>query len=268
MSETNLAAKRAIPPAERFSNRVENYLRYRPHYPGQLLELLQEKCGLVCSSIIADVGSGTGFLTELFLSHGNRVFGIEPNSEMRQAGERLLERFPNFTSVAASAECTTLPQRSVDFITAAQAFHWFDPERCGAEFRRILRPAGWVILIWNDRRLHSSAFLRDYEQFLRAHGTDYSEVDHKLIDAAVLRRFFGSEPTLSSFPNYQHLDFAGLQGRVLSASYMPNANDPGFLEMIEALRFLFDKHQREDKVTLEYDTKVYYGRLTQEQKLK
>src|SRR6266581_6258084 len=132
-------------PTQRFSNRVENYLRYRPRYPAEILEVLRAECGLQATSLIADVGSGTGFLAELFLSNGNQVFGIEPNPEMREAGEQLLRSYPKFTAVAATAEITTLPEASVDFVTAGQAFHWFDRERCRDEFRRILRPASWVV---------------------------------------------------------------------------------------------------------------------------
>src|SRR5438876_6048912 len=136
-------------PTQRFSNRVENYVRYRPGYPKEVLTLLKAECGLKADSIIADIGSGTGILAELFLASGNRVFGVEPNREMREAGERLLQAYPRFTSIAGTAEATTLPNQSVDFITAGQAFHWFDRAQCLREFERILRPGGWVVLVWN-----------------------------------------------------------------------------------------------------------------------
>src|SRR6266446_9260655 len=110
-------------PTERFSNRVENYIRYRPGYPKEIIELLKAECGLFPQSVVADAGSGTGLLAKLFLENGNLVFGIEPNREMRAAGERLLQAYPRFTSIAGTAEATTLPGQSVDFVTAGQAFH-------------------------------------------------------------------------------------------------------------------------------------------------
>src|SRR5437867_8468442 len=166
---------------ERFSNRVENYVRFRPRYPREVLELLKADCGLKPEAVVADAGSGTGFLAELFLANGNRVFGIEPNKEMREAGERWLQRYSRFSSIAATAEATTLPSQSVDFITAGQAFHWFDRERCREEFARILRPGGWVVLVWNDRRTESTAVLKDYEQLLLSYGTDYEQVNHERV---------------------------------------------------------------------------------------
>ncbi len=249
-------------PTQRFSNRVENYLRYRPRYPAEILDVLKAECGLQVTSLIADVGSGTGFLAELFLSNGNQVFGIEPNREMREAGEQLLGSYSKFTSVAATAEATTLPEASVDFVTAGQAFHWFDRGRCREEFRRILRPASWVVLVWNDRRTDSTPFLAEYEQLLRVYGTDYASVDHKRIDASVLREFFGEDPIRKSFPSFQGFDFPSLKGRLLSSSYVPDVGQPRHAQMMETLQTLFDKRQAGGKVIFEYDTLLYYSRLS------
>src|SRR5215469_16795520 len=138
---------------QRFSNRVTDYARYRPSYPPELLDLLRMECGLQHEQNIADIGSGTGLLTKLFLENGNRVFGVEPNGEMRSAGEEVLRGYPNFTSIDGSAEATTLADSSVDFISAGQAFHWFDVELARGEFRRILKPGGWVVIVWQDRRM-------------------------------------------------------------------------------------------------------------------
>lgn len=249
-----------LDPTQRFSNRVENYVRYRPHYPPEILALLETECGLTRESVVADVGSGTGILTEPFLAHGNPVFGIEPNPEMRAAAERLLQQYPRFTSVAATAEATTLPRLSVDFITAGQAFHWFDATRCQVEFARILKPGGWVVLIWNDRRTLTTPFLRDYEELLKRFSTDYGQVDHKRIDMAALTRCFRTEPKKRTFPNYQHLDFEALRGRLLSSSYVPEKGQPRHEEMLEALGVLFNRYATEGQVTLEYDTLVYLDR--------
>jgi SAM-dependent methyltransferase len=138
-------------PTRRFSSRVENYLRHRPRYPAGMLELIGSRCRLTRESVIADIGSGTGKLTEVFLAAGHRVIGIEPNREMREAGERLLAGYSLFTSMAACAECTSLPSAGVDLIVAGQAFHWFDRALCRKEFARILKPGGWVAVLTTAR---------------------------------------------------------------------------------------------------------------------
>jgi SAM-dependent methyltransferase len=260
MSEMAGAAK--IPnPTQRFSNRVENYVCYRPGYPNGMLELLSARCGLTRESTIADIGSGTGKLAELFLAIGQQVIGVEPNREMREAGERLLGYHSAFRSVAGSAEDTTMAAACVDLLVAGQAFHWFDRERCRAEFIRILKPGGWVALIWNDRRTDATPFLLAYEQLLREFATDYEQVNHRNIDQRVLTEFFGAEPELQSFPYAQSLDFDGLKGRLLSSSYAPEAGQPRHDEMMAALRRIFEGHQRAGYVRFEYDTRVYLGRL-------
>src|SRR5260370_27703184 len=161
---------------QRFSNRVADYVRYRPSYPAALLDLLRAECGLRSSHVIADVGSGTGLLSKLFLENGNCVFGVEPNPEMRQAGEEFLNSFCEFVSVSASAEATTLGDSTIDFITAAQAFHWFDPHAARREFARILKPGGSVVILWNDRRMEEAPLTREYEGLLELFGLDYKRV--------------------------------------------------------------------------------------------
>src|ERR1700722_16381276 len=163
----------------RFSSRVEKYVRYRPSYPKGVVELLRKQCGLTSDSIVADVASGTGIFTRLLLENGNRVFGVEPNLEMRRAGEEYLAGYARFTSVEGTAEATTLPGRPVDIVTAAQAAHWFDRATARREFVRILKPGGWAVLLWNERQTDSTPFLRDYEKLLLTYGTDYQEVRHE-----------------------------------------------------------------------------------------
>ncbi len=248
-------------PTKRFSSRVGNYLRYRPGYPKEILGLLKTACGLAPKSVIADIGSGTGKLTELFLANGNPVFGIEPNREMREAGERSLNPFANFISVAATAENTTLPDACVDFITAGQAFHWFDRKRCRVEFTRILKPNGWIALIWNDRKTAQTPFLTEYEKLLKDYATDYAKVDHKQIDDDVVREFFGCSPQKKAFPSSQEFDYEGLKGRLLSSSYAPEPGQPENTEMLRNLETLFVRHQQEGRVHFIYDTIVYYGKL-------
>ncbi len=249
-------------PTQRFSSRVGNYVKYRPSYPAAIIDLLAVECGLTPDSIVADVGSGTGLLSELFLKAGNRVWGIEPNREMRAAGEQLLRGYDRFASIAATAEATTLPDRSVDFITAGQAFHWFDRVRAGPEFARILKPEGWLVLIWNERRIDSTPFLRAYEQLLYTYATDYGQVDHKQVDLDVIRAAFPAAAFKSrSFDNHQRFDLEGVQGRLLSSSYAPEAGHPNHAPMLAELASIFEAYQQNGEIVFEYDTRVYYGQF-------
>lgn len=250
------------PTTERFSDRVENYIKYRPSYPPQVLQHLTQASGLTSQWVIADVGSGTGILAQLFLDSGNTVYGIEPNREMRQAAERLLAAYPNFRSIAGQAEQTTLGDRCVDCITAGQAFHWFNPAQARQEFARILRPSGWVALIWNHRRLDASAFLEAYEQLLKTYATDYEAVKDRNVKVEHLQRFYApGQFEVATFPNIQTFDFEGLRGRLLSSSYMPNVGQMGYEEMMRSLSQLFETHQVQGRVHLEYETALYYGQL-------
>jgi SAM-dependent methyltransferase len=246
----------------RFSSRVSDYVKYRPGYPPAVVRLLEEECGLTPESAVADVGSGTGLLAELFLRHGSRVYGVEPNREMREAGERLLAAYPNFVSVEGRAEETTLDDVSVDFVTAGQAFHWFDPAGARREFARILRPGGWVVIVWNDRRTAGTPFLEDYERLLLEYGTDYREVSVKYAEESSLAALFGpAAPLRKTFDNEQVFDFDGLRGRLASASYTPEPGHPNHAPLMAELEALFRRHERAGRVVVTYDTKVFYGRL-------
>ena len=247
---------------QRFSSRVSDYVKYRPGYPPAVVRLLEDECGLAPSSAVADVGSGTGLLSELFLRNGNRVYGVEPNREMREAGEQLLAAYPNFVSVDGRAEETTLEDASVDYVTAAQAFHWFDPPGARREFRRILRPEGWVVLAWNDRRTAGTPFLEDYERLLLEYGTDYREVSAKYMEETSLSALYGGgEVRTKTFDNEQVFDFDGLKGRLASSSYAPQPDHPKHAPMMTELEALFRRHERAGRVVVTYDTKVFYGRL-------
>ena len=248
-------------PTQRFSNRVENYVRYRPSYPREIIELLRAQCDLTLDSVVADIGSGTGKLTELLLPHAKRVVAIEPNVEMREAGERLLRTHSNFVSLAATAEVTTLAGHSVDLIVAGQAFHWFDRESTSTEFRRILKSGGRLALIWNALHTSSTPFLVAYEALLREFASEYERVNHRHVDLPKLTEFFGREPQCRSFPYLQHFDLAGVCGRLLSSSYVPAEGDPGCAPMLNQLRAIFDAHQQNGRVVFLYDTLVYFGQL-------
>ena len=247
---------------ERFSNRVADYVRYRPGYPRGVLELLRRECGLTPESTIADIGSGTGILTRLFLENGNFVHGIEPNAAMREAGEEFLAAYPRFRSVAATAEATTLPDAGVDLVTAAQAYHWFDPSAARLEFARILRPVGWVAVIWNERKKDLGPFAEQYEQLLWTYGTDYGRVSETYPESQRMSELFGADGSRHrTFPNEQVMDFAALRGRLLSSSYAPAAGHPNHEPMLADLRKIFDSHAVSGRVRFEYVTHVYFGRL-------
>ena len=246
----------------RFSDRVENYVRYRPGYPLDVIETLESECGLTPADVVADIASGTGIWTRMLLDQGNAVFGVEPNPEMREAGEHLLAVFPNFTSVGGAAEATTLPDHSVDFVTAAQAAHWFRRELARREFTRILKRGGWLVLLWNERRTESTLFLRAYEDLLLTYGTDYREVRHENTTSAVHEFFDPAQFQERVFSTRQEFDYAGLEGRLLSSSYTPGLNHPNYFAMLLELRRIFDAHQAGGRVAFEYNTRLYFGQLS------
>lgn len=247
---------------ERFSDRVENYVKYRPGYPVEVLNRLRDAGVLKENSVIADIGSGTGISSWLFLENGFEVFGVEPNDEMRKAAEEYLSAYKRFHSVNGTAEATTLKDHSVNLILAGQAFHWFDAERSKQEFKRILQPGGYVVLMWNDRRTDSTDFLRSYEDLLQLFGTDYKKVNHKNIDENVFDSFFGKGKWNSfSVENFQDFTFEGLKGRLFSSSYVPAEDHPDSGFMINVLKKIFTRYQENGLVRFEYDTRVFYGQI-------
>lgn len=246
---------------ERFSNRVENYVKYRPGYPTAILRLFRNEMNLDVSSVIADIGSGTGISSKLFLENDNEVYGVEPNAAMRSAAEDFLASFPKFLSTDGTAENTSLPERSVDFVIAAQAFHWFDQAKTRAEFRRILKPCGSIALIWNERQLDTTEFLRAYENFLLKFANDYTKVRHDNVNEEILSGFFDSDFRRETFQNEQVLDFEGLKGRVLSSSYMPSEASENFEPMVAELQALFAKHSENGKIKVLYDTNIFYSKV-------
>jgi SAM-dependent methyltransferase len=229
-------------PTKRFTNRVENYVKYRPGYPKEMLELFRGEMGLTPSSVLADVGSGTGISARIFLENGNTVYGVEPNDAMRAAAEEFLKDYPNFRSIDGRSGATGLANGSVDLVIAAQAFHL-------------------IALMWNERQLDSNAFLAEYEQFLLKHASDYRNVRHENTGEEELHEFFGGEFSSRAFRNSQVFDFEGLKGRVVSSSYMPAEGDDGYPPMIAELHTLFAKHQERGKIEILYDTNVHYYRV-------
>lgn len=246
---------------QRFSSRVEDYVRYRPGYPPEVIALLRSECGLTPDSVVADIASGTGIFTRLVLENGNCVFAVEPNSEMRAAGEQFLRSYPNFASVAGSAEATNLTAGTIDIITAAQAAHWFDREKARTEFVRILKPCGWAVLIWNERKTDATAFLRDYEKLLLTYGTDYDEVRHERTTAEIGDFFAPSRCQSQAFAMRQDFDYPALEGRLLSSSYTPQRGHPKCEPMLAELQRIFAMYQVNGRVALDYETRVFYGQL-------
>lgn len=248
---------------ERFTNRVEDYVKFRPSYPPEIIELMRREMNLSENSAVAEVGSGTGILTKMLLATGARVFGVEPNAAMRAAGENFLRNFgfDKFTSLDGAAENTSLMPQSIDLIVAAQAFHWFDRERTRREFERVLRPSGFVALVWNVREVDADDFSVDYENLLRQFGTDYAQVAERHSSQHYLLEFFGGEFAEKSFDYSQTFDLEGLTGRLNSSSYAPTPDAENYPAMMSALEQLFTRHARENKVKFNYQTKVYYGKL-------
>ncbi len=248
---------------QRFSDRVENYVRYRPSYPAALIDSLASRANLTRESVIADIGAGTGILTKMLLPIAGRVHAVEPNAEMRAAVEHNLSNQIGFQSINGTAETTSLPSGSVDLITAGQAFHWFDIPKTRAEFTRILKPEGLVALIWNERLADATPFLIAYDTLLKTDSIDYDQVNHSRIDHDAIARFFspGSFEEVT-FTNEQRFDYVGLTGRALSSSYVLNRDHPRHTRFFEKLHQIFDEHVDHGEVAFEYVTRLYLGRLT------
>ena len=245
----------------RFSDRVADYVKYRPSYPVEIIEHLRQNFHLDNSDIIVDVGSGTGISAEIFLKEGFTVIAVEPNKEMREEGERTLRGYSGYSSVAGTAEATTLPDHTADFIIAAQAFHWFDKRTSRDSFKKLLRKDGIVVLIWNER-LTNSPFEKEYDQLIIKHAIDYTRVNHRNIERKDIDAFYAPEKCqLHTFGNFQSFDYNGLKGRLLSSSYMPLNSESGFNEMLQDLSDLFDKYKENNMVTIHYSTLVYAGKL-------
>jgi SAM-dependent methyltransferase len=246
----------------RFSDRVDDYVRYRPDYPPALLEWLQREQGIDADWRVADVGAGTGISSKMFLDAGYRVTAVEPNAPMRAAAERWLQAYEKFDAVDGNADATGLSDASVDLVTVAQAFHWFDEEATRREFARILRPRGLVAIWWNSRRLTGTRFLEGYEALLQTFGTDYTSVAERYADDARMRDWFGTGFRGSArFEHAKRLDFEALRGRLMSSSYAPQASHPRHEPMLRALRELFDTCAVDGTVSFDYDTRIFAGQL-------
>ncbi len=248
-------------PTTRFSDRVADYDRGRPGYPDAVYDAITGIAGLVPGAPVADVGAGTGISSAPLVERGFRVFAVEPNDAMRQAAVERLGARDNFTALAGTAEHTGLATASTDLVLSAQAFHWFDPAPTRDEWHHILRPGGSAALVWNSRRATGSPMAVDYEDLLLRFGTDYLQVKHRGADPRRFSNFFrGSFETLR-FDNVQHLDRDGLHARLFSSSYTPAPGQPGHQAMMAELNRIFERHQQDGYVRIDYDVELYIGPL-------
>jgi ubiquinone/menaquinone biosynthesis C-methylase UbiE len=242
---------------KRFSDRVEDYIKYRPNYPPGLVPALEKAMKLNGAEIVADIGSGTGLSSLPFLTSEYKVLGIEPNKEMREAAEKQLESFTNFKSINGEAEKTNLPANSVDVILCGQAFHWFDRQKSKIEFARILTKEGNIVLVWNERSIKNN-FQKEYEKILFDNIEEYRILNHRNIDPKLISDFFTPKKMNKlSLENKQTLSFAGLVGHLRSSSYFPKSGAQHD-KTITDLRLLFQKYKEEETVVFEYETKVYW----------
>lgn len=241
-------------PTQRFSGKVDNYAKYRPTYPPEVIDFLVKQTGLQKSWKIADIGSGTGIFSALLLEKGYTVYGVEPNTPMRQEGEKLLGKYPQFTSLGGSAEHTGLADSSIDLITVAQAFHWMEPVATKKEFDRILKIPGHIALIWNIRTT-TTTFLQKFEQLKVDFGTDYKAT--RMVKEPDIKAFFKPHTLhLQVIHHSQLLDYDGLKGQLLSTSYVPSAGK-AYEDMLTALDDLFEEYNEGGLVKIDYDCKVY-----------
>lgn len=245
---------------QRFSTRVEAYVKYRPSYPAVMLDFLAQELAMGPEARVADIGAGTGILTALLASRVARVWAVEPNQEMRAAARRLLQEETNIEWQAGSAEATGLADGSVDLVTVAQAFHWFDRAAFKQECRRLLKPGGRVALIWNDR-LTDTEFLKTYEAGLRTYSGDYEEVNHRNLGEADFRAFFEGEYRLDRFANCQLFDLDGVLGRLNSSSYAPIAGSQAHAELTALIAREFECHAVDGVIAFNYSTLVYSGQV-------
>ena len=244
---------------QRFSDRVEAYVKFRPGYPVELVQTLLQKTLLETGAVVADIGSGTGIFTQLLLDQGLKVFAIEPNANMRNAAEVLFADYPPFTRLAAPAENTGLADNSLDLITAAQAFHWFNNAATKAEFRRLLKPDGKLALIWNKRKV-SQPFQHAYDAVLKAYIPEYGVVNHMNLTESDIAEFFDDgHMELLRFDNSQQLTFSGLLGRLKSSSYCPAENSPQYPSLAAELAALFEQFALNNVVDFQYETQLYLG---------
>ncbi len=246
-------------PTNRFSGLAEVYAKSRPSYPADAIKFIVQHCALTKDSTLVDVGAGTGISARLMAEQGPTVIGVEPNDDMRTQAESESLDFENLSFLKGTAEETLLLDNVADAVLCAQAFHWFRAEEALAEFKRILKPGGWTVLMWNERD-EKDAFTRTYGDLLRELPETLAvEVPRGMAGQALFDTKSFSDQEVHHFSNQQIMDEEGLIGRAFSASYAPK--DKVVAEQFTLkLRKLFKDFAHDDTVTLLYDTSVYVGR--------
>jgi len=244
----------------RFTDRVEQYRKYRPGYPAAAVDCLVSTFALGRSSVVADIGAGTGIFTRLLLPVCGCVYAVEPNDAMRTAMDSQLAHWENYRSIKGTSSATGLEDHSIDCITAAQAFHWFNREQTLPEFRRIARPGCCLAILFNDRQ-NDTPFLMAYEDALQKYAGDYSEVTHKNIPTEAYAPFFAGKLHTVRFDNSQIFDLEGILGRLSSSSYCPKPGDPNHKPLWDNVTELFERYNVDGNVELRCPTTVYWGRL-------
>lgn len=248
---------------DKFNGMGKVYSKYRPSYPLNFVDYLFTDVGMSQSSIIADVGSGTGILTRQLLEKGSNVYGIEPNADMRVIAETNLNNFPGFTSVSGSAENTTIDDNSVDYITVAQAFHWFDREKFKKECQRILKPEGKVILVWNTRDNENELVIENYEVNRKycPNFKGFSDGMYGKTNNDDFSDFFNGEYETKVFLNNLIFDMDGFIGRNLSASYALKSNDAQYNDYVNELKKIYEKYSNNGQLIMPNLTRSYVGNV-------
>lgn len=243
----------------RFDGKGSIYAKARPKYATELLEYLKNTLHIPADSVFADIGSGTGIFTEQLLGCGYNVYAVEPNSDMRGKAEEKLSGYDTFHSVNGADSNTTLPDNSVDFITVAQAFHWFDEKAFKKECLRILRPGGKVMIIYNSRDMQAEC-TKALAKLRFEYNPDFHGFSNGISDTAC-RAFFDNTCDVLKWDNSLTYDRGGYTDRLLSSSYSLKEGDLRYHEYLRAIDDMFDRFSVNGNITVPTNTVLYVGKI-------
>ena len=248
-------------PENLFAGKASIYSRYRPGYPREIIQILEEETGFNNDWKVADIGSGTGILSGLFIENGNTVYCVEPNYEMQSEALRRYDNLGNHIPVTGTAEHTNLREQSIDLIVAGQSFHWFNTDLAKEEFGRIIRPGGFAALIWNNRSEDEGTFSREYDKICVKYSRNYHGTGSTAITEETFQNFFTHGYRRYNIQNYRQIDQDGVVGRYLSAIYALKPEDSDYGIAMKSLMDLFRRFQKDGKVTMEYTTEIVIGKF-------